>query len=458
MATSSSGGSVQIDFNLSTSLDDNVSSNSPTEECPLCFKSRKTFYCKICIRNGDFVRSSTHCIERYAEKHLRLLRIKKEKRDVETACEKLLQGRLKRAELVNEIEACKQRLKLLHLLIRDTRDRIARKKSVTAQLKCDNNKIKNNTLPIYKDKVSRLHSIVNTNNDVVRSRKEDLAKLHIEFKKEASTRIKELVKYIFPITVVQPTKSQEDCDTVSELNEAATMAYLRGRWVLTDTLGELQHCIVAPTLPGSGDYSAFNDWVTVAKDGVPQSNSDVVKRNPAHNISAALTYTTQLVNILAFYLDVRLPTKLCYSDMRISELNPSKFKSRVSRLNLNVLHLCLSQNVHPDLLHPSQTLQNILQLLECSDLGRLGPIDVEPLVAQGLEDQLRSSSDDSEEDGDHLPVEWERVPHMSCPDMINMGPVSGSVTSQPQTTSMAGGLASAAASIASLWRGWTGNR
>ena len=53
---------------------------------------------------------------------------------------------------------------------------------------------------------------------------------------------------------------QEDCDTVSELNEAATMAYLRGRWVLTDTL---QHCIVAPTLPASGDYSGFNDWGNV---------------------------------------------------------------------------------------------------------------------------------------------------------------------------------------------------
>lgn len=52
--------------------------------------------------------------------------------------------------------------------------------------------------------------------------------------------------------------------------------------------------------------------MTVAKDSVPQSNSDVLKRNPAHNISAALTYTTQLVNILAFYLDVRLPSKLCY--------------------------------------------------------------------------------------------------------------------------------------------------
>lgn len=54
--------------------------------------------------------------------------------------------------------------------------------------------------------------------------------------------------------------SQEDCDTISALNEAATMAYLRGRWVTTDTSGELHHCIVAPTLPGSGDYSSYNDW------------------------------------------------------------------------------------------------------------------------------------------------------------------------------------------------------
>lgn len=51
-----------------------------------------------------------------------------------------------------------------------------------------------------------------------------------------------------------------------------------------------------------------------------------------------------------------------------------------------------------------------------------------------------------------------QVPHISCPDMINMGTISGSMTNQPQTTSVAGGLASAAASIASLWRGWTGNR
>lgn len=53
----------------------------------------------------------------------------------------------------------------------------------------------------------------------------------------------------------------EDCDdTVSALADATRTTYIRGRWVFTDSTGELQHRIVAPMLPGSGNYSAYNDW------------------------------------------------------------------------------------------------------------------------------------------------------------------------------------------------------
>jgi len=47
------------------------------------------------------------------------------------------------------------------------------------------------------------------------------------------------------------------------------------------------------------------------RDGVPGGRCEAMD-NPAYNISAALTYATQLVNVLAFYLDVRLPNKLSY--------------------------------------------------------------------------------------------------------------------------------------------------
>lgn len=48
--------------------------------------------------------------------------------------------------------------------------------------------------------------------------------------------------------------------TVSALRDASHTAYVRGQWVYTDGSGEAQYRIVEPTLPCSGDYSAYNLW------------------------------------------------------------------------------------------------------------------------------------------------------------------------------------------------------
>lgn len=250
-------------------------------------------------------------------------------------------------------------------------------------------------------------------------------------------------------------------DTVSALAEATRTAYVRGRWVYTDNSGEMHFSIVSPTLPGSGDYSAYNLWVAENKDGLPGgSTSSVIDNNPAFNITAALTYTTQLVNILAFYLDIRLPHKLVYSDFCSSDMSEQQFSRRVAKLNANILHLCFTQNVKPEVLHPPRTLHNILQLLNAGvgDLGRIGPVETEPELANSLEEQLardlETSENSDEEEGDSLPLEWEAVPHVQCPEMP-----AGSITipspqmTFTQTTSMAGGLVT---SLASIWRGWTG--
>lgn len=53
-------------------------------------------------------------------------------------------------------------------------------------------------------------------------------------------------------------------------------------------------------------------------------------------------------------------------------MDEQQFARRVARLNANVLQLCFSQSVCPDVLHPARTLNNILQLIntDVSDLGR----------------------------------------------------------------------------------------
>ena len=48
--------------------------------------------------------------------------------------------------------------------------------------------------------------------------------------------------------------------TVSALAEARQTSYIRGRWVYTENAGEQQYRIIEPTLPGNGDYSAYNLW------------------------------------------------------------------------------------------------------------------------------------------------------------------------------------------------------
>lgn len=43
--------------------------------------------------------------------------------------------------------------------------------------------------------------------------------------------------------------------TVRLLADARRMAYVKGRWVYTDTGCEQLYQIVSPTLPGNGDYT-----------------------------------------------------------------------------------------------------------------------------------------------------------------------------------------------------------
>lgn len=67
MATSSSDGSctAPADFQLSSELEDVTSRLSLNLlKCPLCYNSRRIFYCRQCIQNGDFVHSTSVYSER----------------------------------------------------------------------------------------------------------------------------------------------------------------------------------------------------------------------------------------------------------------------------------------------------------------------------------------------------------------------------------------------------------
>ncbi|XP_024938914.1 beclin 1-associated autophagy-related key regulator isoform X2 [Cephus cinctus] len=481
MATSSSDGScaAPADFQLSSELED-VSSRLSVNllKCPLCHNSRRIFYCRQCIQNGDFVHSTSVYSERdknvfrFADKQLRLLRLKAARAQLEEKCMKALEKHKQRDKLICDINTCKERVRLLQSLVNETRQSINRGNQRLNILKDVNSQLALR-LPRHEERVEKLHHFVAGLRVKQGKQKEAVDRKRQQLKKVIRTAAKQLIQYIFPLTQVQPNRSlcsSEDESTSVDvvtcaLADASGTSYVRGRWINdTENSLEMQHRIVAPTLPGTGDYSAYSLWVAANKDGVPGGNKEDAMHNPAYNISAALTYATQLVNIIAYYVNVRLPYKLPYGEM-----SDQKFAKKVARLNSNVLHLCFTQNTDIAVLHPMHTLQNLMHLLntEISDLGRIGPMEVDPSIVAQLHGQLvpdLENSDDSasDEEEDAINWEWEAVPNVACPEMPL--PIPGSMTSQQSSSmqvnqSVAGGLVtSAAASIVSIWRGWTTNK
>lgn len=188
--------------------------------------------------------------------------------------------------------------------------------------------------PQYENNVKHLQEFVERRTIDNQTLANTRTQLQDQIQLRVRQRIESLVKYIFPISRVMNRSEHSNSDPsevahhISELAEATRTAYVRGRWVMQDSQHEEHHIIVAPSLPGNGDYSAYVDWITSNKDGVPILGSGggtggggragaedidtLTSINHAYRISAALTYTTQMVDLLSFYLDVNLPFKVHY--------------------------------------------------------------------------------------------------------------------------------------------------
>ncbi|XP_012216786.1 beclin 1-associated autophagy-related key regulator isoform X2 [Linepithema humile] len=404
---------------------------------------------------------------------MRLVRLKAARAQLEEKCMKALERHKQKDKLICDINICKERVRLLQSLVNETRQSINRGNQRLNVLKDVNSQL-TLRMPKHEERIDKIHRYVISLKGKQEKQKEAVDRKREQLKKVIRTAAKQLIQYIFPLSKVQPNRSlcsSEDSDSAtsdivtSALADASGTSYVRGRWISEkENSLEIHHRIVEPTLPATGDYSAYSLWVAANKDGVPGANKENAMHNPAYNISAALTYATQLVNVLAYYVNIKLPYKLTCGEFCGNEMSDQKFARKVARLNSNVLHLCFTQNTDIDVLHPMHTLQNLMHLLntEISDLGRIGPMEVDPSVIAQLHSQLvpdLENSDDSASDEEDLCWGWEAVPNITCPEMAV--PTSGTMVSQQSSSmqvhqSVAGGLVtSAAASIASIWRGWT---
>ncbi|XP_055620296.1 beclin 1-associated autophagy-related key regulator isoform X2 [Toxorhynchites rutilus septentrionalis] len=428
---------------------------------------------------------------RFSEKRHRQKNLMAAIGTLESKIEPLIMRRKLNCQLREEIKQTSERISYVRCLMAEKRDNLSRLQALKKELH-ESNRLLRMKLPRCDVKVKTMGGYVSAKLEESERRRAQLTELQEKLKQLKRDSVEKLVKYIFPISRAISNKSSlsssdgETKNTIIEISEASRTAYVRGKWILQDSFGEVQHIIVAPTLPGNGNYSMYHDWgiMRAASDANfnGKSGDDAIKlvgsRNPAHIIAAALTYTTQLVQIISFYLDVRTPYKLSYSDFCTTALSETQFNRKVARLNANILYLCYTQGCRLGEARPTQTLKNILRLLNPSqsDLGRFGPTDrnfcLNELAESVLTQHLGGGGDDSDSDDElNIRQEWESIPS-NLPQasetnaMLLAGPGSGGGYiaygntyhyHQPQhqvtTTSL---VTSAVASVTSFWKGWTG--
>ncbi|XP_057589888.1 beclin 1-associated autophagy-related key regulator isoform X1 [Hippopotamus amphibius kiboko] len=467
---------------LVDSVDDAEGLYVAVERCPLCNTTRRRLTCAKCVQSGDFVYFDGRDRERFVDKKERLSQLKSKQEEFQKEVLKAMEGKWITDQLRWKIMSCKMRIEQLKQTICKGNEEMKKNSEGLLKTKEKNQKLYTRAQRHQekKEKIQRhnrkLGDLVEKKNSDLRSHYERLANLR-------RSHILELTSVIFPIEEVKtgvrdPADVSSESDsamtssTVSKLAEARRTTYLSGRWVCDDHNGDTSISITGPwiSLPNNGDYSAYYNWVEEKKT---TQGPDTEHSNPAYTISAALCYATQLVNILSHILDINLPKKLCNSEFCGENLSRQKFTRAVKKLNANILYLCFSQHVNLDQLQPLHTLRNLMYLVSPNSehLGRSGPFEVRADLEESMEFVDPGVAGESDESGDEhvsdeetdLGTDWENLPSPRFCDIpsqpVEVSQSQSTQASPPTASSSAGGMiSSAAASVTSWFKAYTGHR
>lgn len=370
-----------------TSLLRHVSSKSNTKtlaqscldvRCPLCASKRTNFYCATCVVSGDFVHSTTKLFERFSEKNLRLFALQRDNSECKSLIEQKTETKWHRHRLKEDIKLARNKIKYFRHVIKQNIERRSQSLAILGKLKSSNNK-RQQRLPEFADKASRMRSCAD-NFVVDMAKTRDRLKLSWkELRLNQSVFVTSLHSDVFPLTEVLPSGPYPQPDLMLDcLADAMRTSYIHGRWVTGDRSGEVQYRLVTPLLSGSGDYTPVYAWIAGNKGGAGTGCGDRDVAFPAHNIAAGLALACQLVGLLARVLDVHLPARIQHQEFGVIETSEFRFARKVTKLNLNVVFLCLSQGMPPHQIQPCQTLSNLLGLARRAEhLVLLGQLEEE---------------------------------------------------------------------------------
>lgn len=468
-SSSSDNSTAPTDFNICQSDAENSTHSTPMERCNICKQKRRAFYCAECVRTGDITHSKAKFPQKFSEKKLQLSIYERDRHNLSALVEERSRSYRQIDEIRQKMELTRQRIDARKRIIESVKKEItaARQEGSSMQKEWRKIREKKESLPARK-KVCREETV--KINNVLREYNERLGRMREKIGTVVRVRLADLGTYIFPIEERSTSPPLEAEGQLKELAEACQTHYIRGRWVYSNHSVDATYSIVYPCLPADGNYSQLVDWVQQRQEQNPPRDDS---QKAAFEVSAGLMHITHMVSLLSFYLDLKLPYGMCFSEFSADTLTEEGLANKIARLNANVVYMCASQNVDPVHIRPRQTVRNLLNILNMSEtLPRNEAFEMSSELTHSVEDTLtkhlclydvhaemelvgdpREGNENSPED------EWEQVVSSGVPSTIEastqMSRYTYSTTSvlTRQTSQGASTLFSSAAAFYNQWWG-----
>ncbi len=421
-ALSSSANWVTTSANATSS----PSPSSTSRPCLACRCRKEAFHCQGCLNSGHFAHSDRQRVpEVFAELKSRKVEVEATLDRLRGKVEEVSLRREEKIDLRERIRQLKSRIRHAKAVKEDGQRRLDLTRKAVGDMKKHNDK-RWRRMPEFRDKVDKIAKASRMQKAALRGERERCLKRGHVLAGQRRKAAKEALMWLYPVEeeeeqernweqhvareMMEKEENDDDDDDdmrISEcLKDAIQTSYVDGHWVSSadevvetttpssgrrfkesnddDDSREASYRVVAPRLPASGDYSVYLTWGRQQTSGdfgnldeddeEEQSSSSSDRRrptspHPAHAISAGLMFLSQACLHLSALLDVVLPAaaRPRMSDFGGGDLlgaSEFDFGRRVSRLNLGVFLLCLSQGVAPERLKASRAAANFYALCQ----------------------------------------------------------------------------------------------
>lgn len=382
----------QHQINQIQSIGPPISTPSPETSktpCPLCNVNNSKFYCTTCVIGGDFIHSSSALCERFCEKQLRFFALQRDNNSCKEEISALAKKKWDVGKLREDIKTTKTKIKYLKHVIKQN---LEKKKQNLENLSRNKESLKKRQerLPLFEEKANRMKIFGEDFVMKMQGLRDKKLNSESELHKKQTDWILQLHDVIFPVEyvetcnetndVVQNEGGTSDRMMMECLADAMKTSYVSGRWV-------------------QSDYHDSTDQYRIVTH-VKHATRDLTQQN----IAASYSLAAQFLSLAAAALQFPITSKLCWSDLGVIETSEARLASKLSRVNINIIKLCIKCGVDIRNIRSTQCLHNLYNLINTlrannrvtvhRDLSEQGQL------LDALQNQLETEIGDDEDSDD----------------------------------------------------------